>query len=269
MANLARGPRIFYGWYIVAASFTILFFSSGARYAFGVMFKPIIQEFGWSRGSISLVFLVNMIVFSMAIMFAGKAYDRKGPKAVIAVSTLFVSAGFVMTSFIHSIGEFFFSYGILAALGIAGTSVPTISTITSKWFDKWRGLALSLAVSGVSIGSFVLVPFFSLLTVRYGWRATYLLAGILMLLVNLPLAWFVIKGDPHHLGLKPLGSEERIDSPSPAAERPAPVSGPGDFRLSQAVRTPSFWLMSIAMFICGSVIISYLSRKTLGTSSIR
>lgn len=252
MANLVRTPRIFYGWYIVAASFIILFFSSGSRYAFGVMFKPIIQEFGWSRGSISLVFFLNMVVFSLAIMIAGKAYDRRGPRMVLTVSTLFVSAGFILTAFIHSIGEFFFSYGILAALGVAGTSVPTISTITSKWFEKRRGLALSLAVSGVSIGQFVLVPFFSLLTAGYGWRATYLYGGILMLVINLSITWFVVKGDPHQMGLNPLGSDVVTRPPALKATQSSPLRAEKDFTLTQAMRTRSFWLMSAAMFICGS-----------------
>ncbi|MBM4279142.1 MAG: MFS transporter, partial [Deltaproteobacteria bacterium] len=55
MKRFLENNRLFYGWYIVAAAFIILFFNSGARYAFGVMFKPMIEEFGWSRGSVSLV----------------------------------------------------------------------------------------------------------------------------------------------------------------------------------------------------------------------
>jgi len=243
--------RIFYGWYIVAASFTILFFNSGARYAFGVMFKPIIEEFGWSRGSISLVFFLNMIIFSLGLMVVGKVYDRYGPKWVIVVSTLFISVGFVLTSFIHSMGQFFFSYGFLAALGVAGTATPLISTITSKWFDKWRGLAISLSVSGVSIGQFALVPFFSLLTVSYGWRSSYLYIGIIMLLVNVALALFVIKGDPHQLGLEPLGWKEEAVLGDKQPVRVTSAARPDDFTLSQAMRTPSYWLFSVLMFICG------------------
>lgn len=241
--------RTFYGWYIVAASFVILFFNAGARYAFGIMFKPIIQEFGWSRGSISLVLFLNMVIFALALMIVGRVYDRYGPRWVIVVSTLFISSGFVLTSFIHSIGQFFFSYGILAALGLAGTATPLLATLTSKWFDKLRGLALSLTVSGSSIGHFALVPFFSLLAITYGWRASYFYIGIIML-VNLPLALFVIKGDPHHLGLKPNGWNEEA-GPGNLQESNSSVAGTNDLSLRQAMRTPSYWLFSITMFVCG------------------
>src|SRR5271169_1078355 len=123
MRSALKNTRVFYGWFVVAASILMLFFNSGAQYAFGVMFKPIIREFGWSRGAISLVFLMNMVVFAAGLTVVGKLYDRYGPKWVIIVSTLLVSGGFVLTSFVHSIGQFFFSYGVLAAAGLAGTGV--------------------------------------------------------------------------------------------------------------------------------------------------
>ena len=197
--------RRLYGRYIVGSSFLILFFYSGAQYAFGVMFKPVIREFGWSRSAVSLVFLVNMVVFAIALTIVGRLYDRFGPKWIIIISTLFLSAGFILTSFIHSLGQFFFSYGIMAALGLAGTGVPLVSTLVSKWFDRGRGLAISLSLAGSSVGAFVLVRLLSLFAVSYGWRTSYFYLGIVMLIVNSLLAIFVIKGDPRHLGM----AEER------------------------------------------------------------
>ena len=229
----------------------ILCFNAGARYAFGVMFKPIIKEFGWGRGEVSLVFFVNMVIFAVSLLIVGKLYDRYGPKWVVIISTIFISTGFMLTSFIHSIGQFFFSYGILAAFGIAGTAVPLMATLTSKWFDKWRGFAVSLSVSGNSIGQFALVPLFSFFALNYGWRASYLYIGIIMLVVNILLAFFVIKGDPRHFGLKPYGFVEEKEG---GDGRQPPVSSAGssmDMGIKQAMRTSAFWFFAIVMFICG------------------
>jgi MFS family permease len=246
-----RPGHLFYGWYIVAAAFVILFFNSGARYAFGVMFKPIVGEFGWSRGTISLVFFVHMIVFAFSLFIVGKLYDKYGPKWVIIISTLFISGGFILTSFMHSIGQFFFSYGILAAFGLAGTAIPLMATLTSKWFDKWRGLAISLSLAGNSIGQFVLVPVLSSVAISMSWRASYLYVGIAMLLVNVVLALLVIKGDPRHLGLKPFGSKEAVvESGGPEASIPS-VTLSQDMGFKEASRTSSFWIFSAVMFICG------------------
>jgi MFS family permease len=246
-----RSGRIHYGWYIVASSFMILCFNAGARYAFGVMFKPIIKEFGWGRGDVSLVFFVNMVIFALSLLIVGKLYDRYGPKWVVIISTIFIASGFILTSFIHSIGQFFFSYGVLAAFGIAGTAVPLMATLTSKWFDKWRGFAVSLSVSGNSIGQFALVPLFSFFALNYGWRSSYLYIGIIMLVVNIVLALFVIKGDPRHFGLKPYGFVEAKEG---GDGRQTPVSSAGssmDMGIKQAMRTSAFWFFAIVMFICG------------------
>jgi len=242
---------LFYGWYIVAAAFAILFFNSGARYAFGVMFKPIIAEFGWSRAAVSSVFSVNMVVFAIGLLVVGKLYDRYGPKWVIIISTLFLSAGLVLTSFMRSFGEFFFSYGILAAFGIAGTAVPLMATLTSKWFDKWRGLAISTALSGNSIGQFALVPVLSLVALNFGWRTSYLYVGIAMLAVNIFLVLFIIKGDPEHLGLKPFGHVEEEEKGETAKSLASSTPVSADMSLKEAMGTPSFWAFSLAMFICG------------------
>ncbi len=249
--KLLKGGHLFYGWYIVAAAFIILFFNAGARYAFGVLFKPMIDEFGWSRGSVSLVFFVNMIVFALGLLLTGKLYDRYGPKWVIILATLFISAGFALTSAIQTIGQFFFSYGVLAALGIAGTAVPFIATVTSKWFEKRRGLAISLALSGNSLGHFALVPLFSLFTLSYGWRSLYLSIGIIILMVNILIALFVMRGDPHHLGLKPFGREDEKSGKTNPVGNLLSSMNHEDLGLKQAMRTRSYWLFVVIMFICG------------------
>ena len=244
--------KVFHGWHIVGASLIMLFFASGAQYAFGVMFKPIIREFGWSRSAVSLVFLLNMTVYAVALTLVGRLYDRFGPKWIIIISTIFISTGFVLTSVIHSISQFFFSYGILAALGLAGTGIPFVSTLVSKWFEKRRGLAISLSLSGSSIGAFVLVPLLSLLAVSYGWRASFLCLGIVMLVVNMLLAVSTIKGDPRHFGTRPLGAQEGCgEGAGTDVRQPLPGEAIG-VGLRQALGTRSYWLFLITMFICGS-----------------
>jgi len=251
LEKIKHMERIHYGWYIVAATFMILCFNAGARYAFGVMFKPIIKEFGWGRGDVSLVFFVNMVVFAASLLIVGKLYDRYGPKWVVIISTIFISTGFVLTAFIHSIGQFFFSYGILAAFGIAGTAVPLMATLTSKWFDKWRGFAVSLSVSGNSVGQFALVPLFSFFALNYGWRYSYLYIGIIMFVVNILLALLVIKGDPRHFGMKPFGFVSREEGNNERQQMVSSTGSSDDLSLKQAMATSSFWFFTIVMFICG------------------
>jgi MFS family permease len=244
-------PRLdlFYGWYVLASSFAILFFNAGARFSFGVMFKPMIAEFGWNRSAISFAFFLNMTLYALSLTIVGRFYDRYGPKWVIVISTIFLSTGYVLVSLIDSLWQFFVYYGILAAIGLGGTSVPLIAALMSKWFEKWRGLAISLALSGSSLGQFALVPLFTIFALRYGWRASYFSIGLIMLVVNITLALHVIKADPDNLGLKPFGHREVTKGEE---TQTSSIENLRDLRLGEAMRTRSFWLFLIVMFICGS-----------------
>ncbi len=165
--------RIFYGWYVLAAGFLLLFFQSGARFSFGVMFKPMIAELGWNRASISLAFFLHMVFFALTLSLAGKLYDRYGPRWVILASTVLIAAGYISTSRIETLWQFHLFYGVITAVGVGGASVPLIAALMSKWFTRRRGLAISLSLSGSCLGQFVLVPIINWIVLAYGWRFSY------------------------------------------------------------------------------------------------
>ena len=96
-------PYFFFGWYVLSACFIILFFQSGARYAFSVMFKPMLVDLGWNRTSLSGAYFLNMIFFALTMSIGGRLYDRYGPKWVILISTMFMSAGYVGIAFIDTL----------------------------------------------------------------------------------------------------------------------------------------------------------------------
>jgi len=242
---------LFFGWYILCACFFILFFQSGARYAFSVMFKPMLTDLGWTRTSLSSAFFLNMAIFALTMSISGRLYDRYGPKWVILVSTLFMSVGYVGIAFIDSLWGFYICYGLLAAIGFGGASIPLVAALMTNWFEKRRGLAISLAISGNCIGQFLLVPVFTAVVLNHGWRISYALIGFIMLAVNILLCLTVIRGNPAALGLQPYGRKEQ-EPPATGATRSTPGTMPQDLGLRAALGTYSFWLFLILMFVCGS-----------------
>jgi MFS family permease len=215
------------------------------------MFKPMIAQLGWDRASISLAFFLNMTIFALTLTIAGRFYDRYGPKWVIFISTVFMAVGFICISFIDSLWEFYVYYGIVVAIGVGGASVPFVAALMSKWFEKRRGLAISLALSGNCIGQFALVPLFTAFVLHYDWRASYFLIGLIILVVNTILAFTVIKGDPQDLGVTPSGRQEQTEITDEQGQTSA-GDQPADLGLKDAMRTYSFWLFLIVMFVCGS-----------------
>ena len=242
--------RIFYGWYIMAAGFLLLFFQSGARYSFGIMFKPMMAEMGWSRTSISSVFFLNMILFALTFTISGRLYDRYGPKWVIFISSVVLATGYMGTAWIRSLWQFHFFYGVLVAIGTGGATIPLVAAMMSKWFEKRRGLAISLALSGACLGQFILVPIFNRFVLIYNWRICYLLIGLIILAVNTILVFTVFKGDPEDLGVQPYGHADAENRADPDGSDNS-VPSESDLNLKQAVKTYSFWLFLVSMFICG------------------
>ncbi len=257
--------RLFYGWYVLAASFALLFVNAGAQSVFGLLVKPMQAEFGWSRGSVTSAALVNLAVFAVSILVTGRLYDRYGPKWVIAGSALLVSLGFSLMWTIQSLGQFVFYYGVLVAAGFGGTSIPLFGSIMGRWFEKRRGLAISLALAGFSVGQFVLIPLLSDTIAIDGWRTACLWIAAITGVANLALAFGVVRGDPDQLGVRPYGSVDSapvaaasVATPDAAVEtreavtKRAAVTPDQDLSLGQAMRTRSLWLFTAVMFVCGA-----------------
>ena len=249
--HTSRKFQIFYGWYVLAASFVILFLTTGAAFSIGVMFKPFMGEFGWNRSSISIGIFINMVMYALSLIVAGRAYDRYGPKWVIVISALLISAGYMSISVIDSIWQFVMFYGILVGSGMGGTTIPLMGALLTKWFEKRRGLAVSLGIAGGCIGQFVMVPLLTMSVLKYGWRISYFFIGLVMLLVIGGLGLFVIKGDPKHLGIEPFGQKNGGKLTGPK-EQDFQGSHQQDLGLMQAAKTYPFWLFLSFMFICGS-----------------
>lgn len=250
-------PTISFGWYVVAASFVIMFLNAGARLMIGVLFKPVIAEFGWSRSAVSAAVLVNLAVFAAAIVVAGRLYDRYGPRWIILVSSVLFSGGLMLTAVMTDLWQFVLFYGVISAAGLGGTSAPIFGAIVSHWFRRGRGTAVSLAMAGTSLGQFALVPLFTIFLMDQGWRATVFWVGVLCLVVNVILVFAVLSGDHGDPGKAPYGHEAAASAPRPAAAAPAPSAAggavaPRSLTLREAMRTASFWYFTVAMFVCGA-----------------
>ncbi len=225
----------------------------------GVMVKPIAAELGWSRSAISAAIFLNLAVYAVASIVAGRLYDRWGPKWVVAGSTVLFVAGYLLMATMQSLWQFLLYYGVIAAVGFGATTVPIFGTIMGNWFERRRGVAVSLAIAGSCFGQFVLVPLFSDMLEITGWRTTNVWIALITLVVNLALVFGVIRGDPEKFGLLAYGRRRRELAESPQAPAgvsgevvSAPSPGLGDLTLAQAMRTRSLWMYTLIMFVCGA-----------------
>ena len=226
--------KLFYGWVVVGGAFVVLFTAYGTQYAFGVFFAELLDEFGWSRASLSGIFSLYAFLYCVLGLLAGRLTDLWGPRVVIAMGGVFLGVGLAGMSRVSQLWHPYLLYGIVAALGMSTAYVPCNATVV-KWFARQRGLALGVATSGGSLGTFALPPVAAVLVGALGWRWAYVLFGAGIFL-TLNLVATVMRRDPEVLGLSPDGAAW-------SAATAAPATPEIQWPLRLAIRTGAFWLI--------------------------
>ncbi len=241
-----QSHKLYYGWIIVGLGLVSMSFWFGVRSSFSVFYVALLEEFHWSRGESAGVQSVAMLTYTFIAPLVGGLIDRLGPRRVIVPGIILLVAGLVLCSAMKTLFQFYLFYGVLVAAGSTCIAIVAFSAILAHWFERKRGLASGIAVSGMGLGTFILVPLSQSLISSYGWRPTFLLLAGLVLVIALPLNVFFLKHRPEELGLRVDGLKVapvlKDDRPQPAA----PMTQ--DWTLKKVVRTRSFWAMAAFPF---------------------
>ena len=227
-----------YSWAILAVGFSILFFSGGSRFAFGLMLKPMSEELDVSRSTLSLAVTMFMVVSALAMPFVGRLVDRWSLRGTIAIGAVIGAAGLALMGQVQSSWQVFLVYGVVYALGNSGTSIAPVVVMVSQWFVERRGFATSVAVSGNAIGQLVIVAALASALAAIGWQASYTVLAVVNAAILLPLILLVVRPGP------PLeNAAASATSGSQAAPQP--------LTLRQALASRPFLLLVAIYTICG------------------
>ncbi|MCJ7774629.1 MAG: MFS transporter [Desulfobacterales bacterium] len=245
--------KIFYGWWVVLATNIICMLGFGTwLYSFGVFFKPMMTEFGWSRALTSGAASLRSTQGGVAGPLVGWAVDKYGARIIILFGGIVSGFGFAMMYFVNSILGFYLFYGIILSIGMSAMLYVPAFTVIAQWFSKKLSLALALLAVGAGIGGLVCAPSVAALITHFGWRVTFLIVGITIWVVVIQLS-FVVKNRPAEMGLAPDGDPlDNNDSMDSAAEKSGGKSyglpQPFDYTLKQAMHTSSFWILALCFF---------------------
>jgi MFS family permease len=232
--------RYFYGYNIVAAGFTIQGLCIGAMFAYGVFFKDLQAEFGWSRATLSGASSLAFLTMGVVGILAGRLNDRIGPRVLIAVSAVFLGFGYLLMSRLQSSWQLYVIYGVLAGIGFSTHDVITLSTV-ARWFDKRRGMMSGIVKVGTGFGQLLGPMIATLLLADFGWRRSNFIIGVVILVALLAVA-LVMRRDPRSMGLLPDGGCDMTGS------RAAPLEEQG-YSLRKAARMKQFWIICFAEFV--------------------
>jgi len=244
MAQNIRGPKFFYGWVIAGFASLVMVVCFGVQYSFGIFFKSLIVEFGWTRAATSGIFSLYMIIRAIFSIVMGYFSDKRGPRLTVAIGGISMGLGLLLSSWANAIWQLYILYGGLGGIGAASFYVPLSSTL-SKWFIRKRGLVLGIFTAGVGLGAVIFSPLIEFLISTYNWRSSYFILGVITLVTILTSA-LLLRERPEKMGLQPDGRKRNGDVRQEIGSQNSFDKG---FSLKKATLTMPFWLLLVVEVI--------------------
>jgi len=234
-----KKARLFYGYTIILVSFFIQVVAWGVSNSFGVFFDPLINEFGWSRAKISGAASLCFLVHGSASILLGNLNDRFGPRLIMSFCGLFLGSGFLMMARINSPWQLYLFYGLFVGIGLGGTDVIPLSTVT-RWFNKKRGMMSGIIKVGTGVGMFIMPFFITWLLKGYGWRISFVVLAFIISISIIFLSQFLVRD--------PIQKEQFIDNGMDGTKENLNRKEAG-LTFPEAVRTRQLWTVCAIYFI--------------------
>ncbi len=225
-----------------------------------MILDPLRFQHGWSKGTISAAITLYFLVAGFAGIIIGRWIDIHGPKPFLIVGSLIFSVAFFLLIYVDQTWQLFVIYFFMA-IGWTGTSLLPVNTLITNWFIQKRGSAMSVTMTGLSLGGVILVPLASYLILKSDLKTTIIFLGILYSLVIIPFTLFFIKAHPSDLKLLPDGISKEIFTSASPKDQLNYASQMQIWTRKQAMMTSAFWSIVIAFSLALCVQIAFLIHQ--------
>lgn len=244
--------RVHYGWIVALASAGIMATCSLSVYTFGVFLEPLIMDFAWDRGPLSLAPSTAYLVAGFLAIATGKLSDKHGPRILVSLGGIMMGAGFLLMSRVSVLSHTYIFWGLFMGLAFACFISPILSTIP-RWFVQKRGIAVGIPATGFGLGAIISPLLAQMLISAYGWQRAFLILAVVAWAVIIPLAQFIRK-DPAQTRRRPYGASDD-------AEGKAMEGSAKGLSLGAAMRKGSFWIygaIGLLWFFCLQAIVVHI-----------
>lgn len=238
--------RSIYHWAILVCCILILMFSYSTRVGLAQLFATeILKETGFATSAYFLAGTISSVICIFTGPIAGKLLRGKYMRPTFFICVVGTLVSYACYGFCHSLWQFYL-VGALVGIFAMGCGTIPVSVLITNWFEKNRGLMISIAMMGISIGGTVLSPLLSWLIVEFGWRYAYFILCALSLIVLVPIALFVVRRAPQDVGLEPYGHGE--ETAVSTKKKNVPASN-WNATLKEARKTPILWMFAVGAFL--------------------
>src|SRR5438046_5313597 len=231
-------PRYFYGWAVVGATFVMAMFSFGLGfYGLTVDLASLRRLHGWSASTVSAAGTVCYVAGALLTAATSGLYERLGPRAVVIGGSIAMVSGVAALGIVRRPWRLD-PVLLVRSVGWGAMSGAAINVILAPWWQRRRGLAVSIAFNGATLGGVLVAPVLVGLIDALGFTRALAVAAVVSLMALLTTA-ALMRRDPRELGLGPDGGTAPVVHAEDPAAAKASQRGRGE-----ALRTWRFWSVS-------------------------
>jgi predicted MFS family arabinose efflux permease len=213
---------------VIAVGFLVLFVGGGARFAVGLIFKPMVDDLGWTRGELGLAVGLFLVVSAFATFIAGRLADRLDARVLLGAGTVLGGIGIGLMSLVSAPWHAMVLYGLVFAVGNGAASLTTVGVVVTRAAPRRAGFANAAVISGTGFGQLVMIAALAGVLVEIGWRSVFV--------------WLALA----HVALLPF-----LLLRLPGSAPHAPARARSGINLGAAARTRRFWVLVLMYAICG------------------
>mgnify|MGYP001274598367 CR=1 FL=1 len=179
-----------YGWMIVFIAFILNAIAFGTMASVSMFLKPLVHEFGWTRGSLSMGYTIMTLATSVSGVLWSILVDKYGSRWISRLGAFTIGIPLILLSNMENISDFYLYYFLFGAIGHATVTGPLYASV-GLWFSRNVGLALGCTFAGSAVGQGVIPYIARYLIDGYGWQQAYLYLGIGYLIIAAPISLFL------------------------------------------------------------------------------
>jgi MFS family permease len=238
-------------------------------YALGFFIIPMGEEIGISRTQFSVIPIFKLATIPILPLLGLLVDRRHGGRIIVSVGSLVGGTALAFTSQIDKVWQFYMLYGIIYGFGTAAMGSQLVGpSLMAKWFVRMRGRAMAIGTMGISAGGVVVAPVAGLAISTLGWRAAWVVLGMMAVVAIVPVSSLFLRRSPEDIGLLPDGNASELNA-EVAADNEV-----NSWTLNQSIRDTQFWILLLiqCLGLSGLVVVlfhevAYIQDKGLNIQS--
>lgn len=261
--------KFHYGFVIVLGGFIIMaMLHSMLQTCFSLFLVPVTEGMGVLRTQFSLCTSIVAIATTIMSPKMGKLLGKgSNTRKIFTICVAGMGISYASYSLATEIWHMYISAAFVGTFSCGAVAMP-VSIIIANWFEKGRGTAMSIALAGSGIGGTIITPILNNIIQTGGYSKAFLIFGLAMIIVEVPVALFVMRPHPEDMGLKPFGadSEDKPDKSSKKVAKKSVVQL--NVTLTELKKQPFFYVYMFGVFamcICGYGSLAQLSASLTDT----